>query len=264
MDAGKLSSLRTAFLFSLALLIPASAFSQTAAFNLNSSGTAATTVTLIGTNPSPVSVASTLTPTTEITYQAITTYGADSNGVRWMCLNPSNGGTVVNTCDSLSGLVTPDTLNLQIGQNANSSQLTATLHTATITLTGYQRRYRHHHRELHAWIERRHYVRRVVGFAEFAQHQHRLSGQHDLVFQPCFQLVRRRLHSRCKRPSPSWATNFITSSGSIFRYGRKRESGAGSGYAQWFWASSNHLEHHALGRLRGQHVNDPADVWQRR
>ncbi len=135
MDAAKLSFSRTAFLFSLALLIPASAFSQTAAFNLNGSGTNATTVTLIGTNPSPVSVASTLTPTTEITYQAITTYGADSAGVRWMCLNPSNGGTVVNTCDSLSGLVTPDTLNLQIGQNANSSQLTATQHTATITLT---------------------------------------------------------------------------------------------------------------------------------
>ena len=135
MDAAKLSFSRTAFLFSLALLIPASAFSQTPAFNLSSSGTNATTVTLIGTNPSPVSVASTLTPTTEITYQAITTYDVGSNGVRWMCLNPSNGGTVVNTCDSLSGLVTPDTLNLQIGQNANSSALTATLHTATIALT---------------------------------------------------------------------------------------------------------------------------------
>jgi uncharacterized protein (TIGR03437 family) len=135
MDAAKLSSSRTALLFSLSLLIPASAFSQTAAFNLNGSGTNATTVTLVGTTPSPVSVASTLTPTTEITYSATTSYDAGSNGVKWMCLNPSPVGIINGTCDNVSSLVTPDTLYLQIGQNANSSQLPATQHTATITLT---------------------------------------------------------------------------------------------------------------------------------
>ncbi|MGA7239106.1 MAG: hypothetical protein WBY44_25720 [Bryobacteraceae bacterium] len=136
MDAAKLFFSRTALLLSLSLLIPASAFSQTAAFNLNGSGTNATTVTLIGTTPSPVSVASTLTPTTEITYSATTSYDAGSNGVKWMCLNPSPAGTINGTCDNVSSLVTPDTLYLQIGQNANSSQLPATQHMATITLTG--------------------------------------------------------------------------------------------------------------------------------
>jgi uncharacterized protein (TIGR03437 family) len=133
MDAAKLASSRIALLFSFALLIPASAFSQTPAFSL-AGGANTASVTLIGNSPSPVSVASSTSPT-EITYKATTVYDPGSNGIKWLCLNPSPGGTINGTCDNVSGLMTPDTLYIQIGQQAGSSQLPQTQHTATITLT---------------------------------------------------------------------------------------------------------------------------------
>ncbi len=85
MDAANLSLSRSVFsrslfLASLALLIPASAFSQTT-FNLAGSGTNSTSVTLIGNQPSSVSVlTNTASPATEIAYRASTVYSPDSNG----------------------------------------------------------------------------------------------------------------------------------------------------------------------------------------
>lgn len=132
MDAAKLSSSRIALLISFALLIPASAFSQSA-FNLAGSSSNSAQVTLISTLPSPVSVTSSTSPT-EITYKAVTVYDTGSNGVRWLCLNPSPL-LFGNPCDTISGLMTPDTLDIAVGQNANSSLLPQSQHTATITLT---------------------------------------------------------------------------------------------------------------------------------
>jgi uncharacterized protein (TIGR03437 family) len=133
MDAVKLSSSRIALLLSFALLIPASAFSQTPAFSL-AGGANTATVTLISTLPSQVTVASSTSPT-EITYQATTIYDTTNNpsGVKWLCLNPSPGVGGIS-CDNLSGLKTPDSLNIQVGQQAGSPFLPQMLQTATITL----------------------------------------------------------------------------------------------------------------------------------
>jgi uncharacterized protein (TIGR03437 family) len=139
MDAANQSHSKTALLLSLALLMPAGAIAQTTAFNVNGSGTATTTITLLGNQSNPVTVASTTTPTTEITYSATTSYAADSNnpaGVKWLCLNPTGPGAIGTSCDNYTGLLTPNTLYIQIGQNANSSQFPAGAHSAIITLSG--------------------------------------------------------------------------------------------------------------------------------
>lgn len=135
MDAAKYFTSRTALLFSSMLLAAASAFAQTPAFNIAQSGTSSAAITLVGNNSNAVSVQSTTTPTTQITFTAATTYDSSSNGVKWLCLNPSPGGTIQGTCDNVANLKTPDTLYIQIGQNANSSLLTQTQHSATVALT---------------------------------------------------------------------------------------------------------------------------------
>ncbi len=126
MDAANFS-LRTAFLFSVALLIPASAIAQPA-FNVAGSGTNAATITLIGNQPDVVPIASTATPTTEITYKAQTSYTAGD--APWLCMNNNLG-----SCDLLTNLTTPNNIQVQIGQQASSPFFTQTQHSATITLT---------------------------------------------------------------------------------------------------------------------------------
>lgn len=132
MDAAKSSNSVSAFLITTALLLTAApTFAQTPAFNIQASGTNSTSITLIRDQPSPVSVAS--AGSSQITYTATTVY--NDTTIKWLCLNPQPGGTLTNGCDNISGLMTPDQLNIQIGQNANSAFLTLQQHTATVTLT---------------------------------------------------------------------------------------------------------------------------------
>src|SRR5277367_5161629 len=118
MDAAKLSFSRTALLFSLALLIPASAFSQTA-FSPSLSS-----ITLVGRTPQTDTISS--TTSTAITFNATTTYSAGDPP--WLTIDASA------TTDHLTGLVTPANLYVLVGQQANGSNFPPGLHTASITL----------------------------------------------------------------------------------------------------------------------------------
>jgi uncharacterized protein (TIGR03437 family) len=130
MDAVKPFFAKTALLFSFALLVPAAAFSQPA-FVLNGSTTNATTVGLASNLVTQVSIGSTAA---SIGFSASVDYSVDGNNpnnVRWLCLNPQ-GGTV-GTCDSVTGLSTPNTFNLQIG--TSSALFPLGPHSAVINLT---------------------------------------------------------------------------------------------------------------------------------
>jgi trimeric autotransporter adhesin len=125
MDAAYTTLKKTAFFLALALLIPAAASAQPA-FVLNG-GNNATSITLVGNSAAPVSVASSMDPTTEITFNAATTY-TTAGDLPWLCI----ANTFVG-CDSTAAS-TPTTLNVIVGQNAGA--LSIGTHTATITLTG--------------------------------------------------------------------------------------------------------------------------------
>ena len=122
MDAAYTSLKKTAFFLALATLIPAAAFAQPA-FVLNS-GSNTTSIILIANQSTPVTVASTAA---NITYTAHAQYqGGD---LAWLCINnPLN-----SPCDTVNGLVTPNTLSVLVGQNA--ADLSIGTHFATITLT---------------------------------------------------------------------------------------------------------------------------------
>jgi uncharacterized protein (TIGR03437 family) len=118
MDAAKLSFSRTGLLFSLALLIPASAFSQTAF------SPSLTSITLVGLTPQTDTISS--TTSTAITFNAKTTY---LNGdPPWLTIDASA------TTDQVTGLVTAANLYVRVGQQANGSNFLPGLHTANITL----------------------------------------------------------------------------------------------------------------------------------
>jgi uncharacterized protein (TIGR03437 family) len=125
MDAAYTSLKKTAFLIALATLIPAAAFGLTPTFVLNG-GSNVTSVILVANQSAPVTVASSLDPTTEITFTAATTY---SNGDEpWLCFVNSFVG-----CDSTTAS-TPTNFNVIVGQSAGN--LTIGTHTATINLAG--------------------------------------------------------------------------------------------------------------------------------
>ncbi len=115
MDAVKLSFSKTAFLLSLALLIPSAATAQ-AAFS-----PALGTVTLVGQTPVADTISSTGSP---ITFNAMTAYAPGDP--HWLTIDSQA------TTDALNGLVTPATLNIRVGQQAGL--LVTGTHTATITL----------------------------------------------------------------------------------------------------------------------------------
>jgi trimeric autotransporter adhesin len=119
MDAAKTSFSRTAFLFSLALLIPASAFSQTTAFSPS-----LTSITLVGRMSQTDTISS--TTSTPITFSATTKYAAGDPA--WLTIDAGA------STDHIGGLVTTANLYVLVGQQANSSQFTPGLHTASIIL----------------------------------------------------------------------------------------------------------------------------------
>lgn len=122
MDAAYTSLKKTALFLALALLISAAASAQPA-FVLNG-GNNATSITLVGNQSTPVTVASTAA---NITYTAQAHYqGAD---LPWLCINNPNN----SPCDTAAAQVTPDTLLILVGQN--SGVLSIGTHTATVTLT---------------------------------------------------------------------------------------------------------------------------------
>jgi uncharacterized protein (TIGR03437 family) len=118
MDAAKRFFSRTAFLFPLALLIPASAFSQTAF------SPSLTSITLVGRTPQTDTISS--TTSTAITFNATTTY--TTGDLPWLTIDAGA------TTDHLSGLVTPANLYVLVGQQANGAGFLPGLHTASITL----------------------------------------------------------------------------------------------------------------------------------
>lgn len=118
MDAAKLSFSRTAFLFTAALLIPASAFAQ--APTLMPSLTA---VTLQGLTPQADIVSSSGGSAAPITFSACTAYQAGD--LPWLTI--SHGAT-----DNVSKATTPYELDLEVGQQAG--QLSYGTHSAEVVL----------------------------------------------------------------------------------------------------------------------------------
>jgi len=116
MDAAKLSPSRIALLFSFALLIPASAFSQSPAFSPS-----LTSITLVGRTPQTDTISST---GAAITFNATTTY--TPTDPPWLTIDGAA------TTDTVSGLVTPANIYVLVGQRA--ALLTTGTHTANITL----------------------------------------------------------------------------------------------------------------------------------
>src|ERR1700733_880694 len=109
MDAAYISLKKTAFFLALATLTPAAAFAQQPTFVLNS-GSNITSITLISNQSTPVTVASSMTPTTEITFSAHTVYS--SGDLPWLCIANTFAG-----CDSTTA-ATPTTFNVLVGQSA--------------------------------------------------------------------------------------------------------------------------------------------------
>jgi uncharacterized protein (TIGR03437 family) len=114
MDAAHTLLKKTALFLATALLIAAPGRAQT--FNLNSSAGATATVSPTPGNAATVTVASSLYGTTEITFTTAVNYGSDPS---WLVV-------------TASGATTPATLTIAIGGTAG--QLSAGLHTATVTL----------------------------------------------------------------------------------------------------------------------------------
>jgi len=125
MDAAYTSLKKIACFLALALLISAAASAQPA-FVLNG-GNNAISITLVGNQSTPVVVASSLSPTTEIAFTATTTY-TTAGDPAWLCIANTFAG-----CDSTT-TTTPTTLNVIVGQS--SGALSLGTHTATITLAG--------------------------------------------------------------------------------------------------------------------------------
>ena len=129
MDAAKpLFSRTTSLLIAATLLSSAAAYAQPA-FSLS---TTAVTPSSSPGQPTYVTVSSTST----ITYQAVTTYtavSAPSNNVKWLCIGGPNGTTQVS-CDNVTGITTPNTLAISLGQQAGLLTI-GQQYMATITLT---------------------------------------------------------------------------------------------------------------------------------
>lgn len=117
MDAANLSLKRIALPFAFALLIPAAAYAQQ--FSAST-----TSLILSGSTAGNITVTSTTTPTTEIPFQASATYTAGDPA--WLCLN--------NMPTTVTGLTTPATVTVSVGNCGVNLGLFTGTHTASITL----------------------------------------------------------------------------------------------------------------------------------
>jgi len=128
MDAAQTYFSKTVLFLATALLlvVPGRA-TNPPTFNLNSSNSSAASVSLPS-GGTQVAVASSLDPTTEITFGTSTVYSANSpSGTTWLAING------VPTSSPLNGLTTPATLNLTFYSTAGFQS--GQTYTATVTLT---------------------------------------------------------------------------------------------------------------------------------
>ena len=124
MDAANFSIKKIAFSLAFALLIPAAAFAQTPQFSPTQ-----TAINLVGQAADNETVNSTTTP---INFTASIAYS--QGDVQWLCIeNAANFASISPT--SVTGLTTPATLTLSVGDcGASLGEFTGT-HNATLTLT---------------------------------------------------------------------------------------------------------------------------------